>query len=574
MSLSRALFPMLFLPFWLISHGAQAGTPSSAAASYETVQQMRAEARSMAGTGAADADLERAVTHLESALAYLAQPDIRDLSSGNLSLYLRGYDVRRELAALYARRGMRDQALATLEQAQRFVWLPAFAAALAGDAAFASIKDDPRFQAILATATVPTRLWDGPAIGAPYRQQLSVEQRVAGLSLFWAEAREHFVHFSRVPQMNWDQLYLDYLSQVIAAESTRDYYRHMMRLAALLQDGHTDVAPPPELANEFFARPPIETTVVQEKILIAAVASPALATRIRVGDEIVAIDGVPVRQYAEQRVAPFVSASTPQDHSARMFGRQLLQGSAAEALTLRLRSAGGAERNETVARAGHGDVVVRPGFQFQVLPGGIAYLSLDHFESDAGLQALERALPRIFAAKSLIIDIRNNGGGDARVGLDILSYLSKEPIAGAISYQRAGEAILRAQGYPAVNWAPLAGNGQTYSRQRQRVFSGPVAILAGPRTLSAAEDFLLAFELMQRGTIIGQTTGGSTGMPMVFKLPGGGQARICIKLDLYPDGRDLVGKGIAPQIAVQPSLDEFRAGRDVALERAIALLKK
>lgn len=563
---------ILLLPYW--AQGAGTGAPTSAAQGYEKVQQMRAEARQMAGTAAADADLQRAVAQLESALDYLAQPDIRELSSGNQWLYLRGYDVRRELAGLYARLGMKDTALATLEQAQRFVWLPSFATALSEDAAFALLKNEPRFKAILATATLPTRLWAGEAIAPPYQQQLSVEQRVAGLSLFWAEARQHFVHFSHVPELDWNRVYLTYLSKVIAAESTREYYHHMMQLAPLLHDGHTSISPPPELADAFFARPPIRTALVQDKVLIEAVDSASLARRIRVGEELVAIDGLPVGQYAEQRVAPVVSASTPQDRRARLFGRQLLQGDAAKTLTLRLRAHSGAQREETVARSGYGDIAPRPEFQFKILPGKIAYLSLEHFESDAGLKAFERALPQIMAAKALILDMRSNGGGNGQVGLDLLSYLSKEPIALAISYQRAGEAMMRAQGYQAINWVPLPGNGHPYKKDRQRVFSGPVAVLAGPQTLSAAEDFLLAFDVMKRGTIVGQTTGGSTGLPMAFGLPGGGQARICIKLDLYPDGRELVGKGIAPHIAVQPSVAEFRSGRDVALERAIALLNK
>jgi hypothetical protein len=89
-------------------------------------------------------------------------------------------------------------------------------------------------------------------------------------------------------------------------------------------------------------------------------------------------------------------------------------------------------------------------------------------ESDAWPLALERALPRLFAAESRIIELRNNGGGNARGGLDILSYQSKQAIAGAV-----GEAMLRAKGYPAVNWGPLPGNGQTHIKPIQRIFPAP-----------------------------------------------------------------------------------------------------
>jgi hypothetical protein len=61
-----------------------------------------------------------------------------------------------------------------------------------------------------------------------------------------------------------------------------------------------------------------------------------------------------------------------------------------------------------------------------------------------------------------------------------------------------------------------------------------VLVLTSARTYSAAEDFVVAFDAMQRGRIVGEATGGSTGQPLLFDLPGGGKARICTKRDSYP----------------------------------------
>ena len=57
-------------------------------------------------------------------------------------------------------------------------------------------------------------------------------------------------------------------------------------------------------------------------------------------------------------------------------------------------------------------------------------------------------------------------------------------------------------------------------------------------------------------------------MPMSFDLPGGGSARICVKWDSYPDGREFVGKGIQPTIPVVATVADVRSGRDPVLERA------
>ena len=97
-------------------------------------------------------------------------------------------------------------------------------------------------------------------------------------------------------------------------------------------------------------------------------------------------------------------------------------------------------------------------------------------------------------------------------------------------------------------------------------------LLTGAATFSAAEDFAVAFDSMQRGTLVGQATGGSTGQPLLIKLPGGGSARICTKQDSYPDGRAFVGVGVQPQHIVKQTMEGLRAGRDEVLEAALAQL--
>jgi carboxyl-terminal processing protease len=100
------------------------------------------------------------------------------------------------------------------------------------------------------------------------------------------------------------------------------------------------------------------------------------------------------------------------------------------------------------------------------------------------------------------------------------------------------------------------------------VFNGRVAMLIDARTFSAAEDTAAIFRLMKRGIIVGMPSGGSTGQPWFFNLPGGGQARICIKRDSYPDGTSFVGTGIVPDIQVSATIAGIRAGADPVIDRA------
>lgn len=554
--------------FALAADPARPADNADTATSYRYLRALRAEAQGLSKPGASPGDLQSAVVKYQAALDYLATPPVAERAAGDEAMLAENINLRIPLADAYARLGMKEQALAALERTAAAVWLPQLDGLLA-QPAFDGIRDEPRFKALQRTMKLPQRLYQVPAIATPYKPVLTVEEKVAGLSLFWAEARRNFVYFDHVPELAWDQVYMDYLSKVIAAPTTRDYYRVMMQLAPLLQDGHTNIYPPQELAGEFYSRPPLRTVLVEDKVLVERAGD---GSKVHAGDEIIAIDGEPVRSYAEQRVAPFVSASTPQDRLMRMYSYQLLGGDAAKPVTLHLRGADGAERDETVERKG--GVQGQAPFAFRMLPGQIAYLSLDHFESPEGVQAFELVLPEILKARGLVLDVRRNGGGSSEYGQRILSYLSKDPVRGTLSTMRTDDVVMRAQAGPQVRWSPTVGSGKPYVARHDQVYTGPVAVLTGAQTFSAAEDFTAMFKIMKRGVIVGEATGGSTGHPLFFNLPGGGKARICVKRDVYPDGTTFVGKGIAPDVEVRETVAALRAGRDLVLERAGAELAK
>jgi C-terminal processing protease CtpA/Prc len=565
--------PLVLATLFAVSGIAAAETMHSVAMTqYQHLQDERTKAEHLSGAKASKADLQRAAKRLEDALVYAARPEVRERATGNAYLYYRGHDVRMDLASVYARLGDKDKALALLEQMQRFASIPPMAKTIGDDHAYDGMRTDPRFQKVMDAVAVAQKVWNGKAFETPFQDKLTVAERVAGLSLFWSEARHSFVHFAHVPDLDWDKTYLLYLDKVMAAETTRDYYRVLMQLAPLLKDGHTNIYPPQALADEFHSRPPFATALIEGKVLVTRVDSPTLARQLQPGDEIVAVDGMPVRDYAEQKVAPFASASTAQDRDVRLYTYQLLSGAAASPVRLRIRSAQQVERDETVARSGYTDTQRDSTGGVRMLDNGIAYIAIDQFEDDARVKAFEQAMPQIMRAKGLVIDVRDNGGGDGGFGLQILSYLTRNAIVSAASYEREGDAVNRARNGPLLSWKPVPAD--PLRLRRAQVYTGPVAVLTGPKTFSAGEDFVLSFDLMKRGKIIGRSTAGSTGQPLQFGLPGGGMARVCVKLDAYPDGRSFVGEGIRPDIEVVPTVADVRSGRDATLERALAELKR
>ena len=207
----------------------------------------------------------------------------------------------------------------------------------------------------------------------------------------------------------------------------------------------------------------------------------------------------------------------------------------------------------------------------RMLPGDIAYVRILHFGNSAAADGLRARFGEIAKARGLVLDVRENGGGNSSEGYKILAMLTGKPFQGSRWQTRDYLPAYRAWGRPERTHAEDASQLQPDGTLR---YDGPVLVLTSARPYSAAEDFVLAFDAMQRGRIVGEPTGGSTGQPLLFDLPGGGTGRVCTKRDSYPDGRPFVGAGIQPQLRVSPRVADLQAGRDTVLEAALDLLRR
>lgn len=438
------------------------------------------------------------------------------------------------------------------------------------------LRQHPNWASLLTKAKhkqeAQEKLYLGVSLATPYRPDLSEAERIAGLSLFWSEAKYNFVNFELVPKLDWDALYLEYIPKVQAATKFDDYLKVMRQFCAQLRDGHTNIYPPEALANQYRSRPGLRTLLVENRVLVTEVQDEELAEQgLVVGTEILEIDGEPVHDYANREVAPYVSASTEQDRLVRVFRYELLLGDSTRALHLTLADAKGQRWKVELERATpskRADFTVKPPFSWRMLPGNIAYVELNDFSSDACSRQFLENFDQITAAKAIIFDVRENGGGNSDVGWDILGTLTKEPFDTTRWFTRkyvpAFRAWGRAQG--------VESGSSTWQANSSRHYAGPVLVLTSARTYSAAEDFAAVFKQMKRGAIVGEPTGGSTGQPLMIRLPGGIQARICSKHDQLADGTEFVGKGIMPDLAAKPTVAGIQAGKDEVLEAALGHL--
>ncbi len=478
-------------------------------------------------------------------------------------------------ACVLALNGKSAAALLALGKAIDKGW--ANVAHLEKDSDLQSLRALPEWSTLLQRARdrqlIEQRQYGAKALETAYRPQLSVAERVAGLSRLWSEAKYNFANFDLVPDLDWDALYLDYLMRVQKEQSTADYYRELTRFIARLRDGHTNVYAPDELDDQLYARPPMRTRLIENRVLITQILHDSLREQgLQTGMEILRVNDQPVIDYARTQIAPLVSASTPQDMDARLFNYQLLMGDAAQPLRLQVQAEDGQIRELQLRRWTPAERQNLPAqqapFAWRMLPGNIALVELNGFGDDTAANEYLKHFPEISRATSIIFDVRLNGGGNSNVGYRVLATLTDQGFATSQWQTRKYVAAWRAW----QRGQQAEGGTGSWAADGERLYRGPVAVLISGETYSAAEDFVGAFKQMQRGIIVGSATGGSTGQPLFIALPGGGSARICAKRDRLADGSEFVGKGLPADVPAAATVAGFRAGRDEVLETALAKL--
>ena len=357
--------------------------------------------------------------------------------------------------------GQPAKALITLKQAFALGSGPHVSTShLRNDPDLVSLHNDPQFHELLISLAKREALWqDDPAIATPYKPVLTDAEKIAGLSKFWSEARFNFPFFSRLPDLAWDRAYMEYLPQVIAAQTTADYYRVMMRFAATLHDGHTEIWTPQELGDSLHGMPLLRTQLIEDRVLVTEIHDPALTEQgIHAGTEVVSIDGQPVREYAANHVAPYASGSTPQDRSSRTYGYMLMQGQRDQPVQLTWKDPNGKTGTVSIHRycepsSQCSSLGIEP-VQFKMLPGNIAYLAVNEFEDDLGAKAMLDHFASITQAQGLIVDVRRNTGGNQHNAMTMLAMLTDKPFSSVSCRTLNYKPVIRAQG-SAPEWLNL-----------------------------------------------------------------------------------------------------------------------
>lgn len=431
---------------------------------------------------------------------------------------------------------------------------------------------------------------------------LSKSEKVYGLSKFWQEVNYNFVYLNKIDKEKWDADYRRLITEVQETKNDYEYYRLLQKFCASLKDGHTNVYFPDTIQKNLY-----NTYFGDYRLFLMNSDGKAIVIRtnlskkdeLPIGTEVIAVNGMETQTYLEKMVIPYIASST--DYILKdMAVWQMFQAPKGTSFDITFKLPNGKKKELTLTHTETTEKEVFPAFEdwqlmdFKWIDKEIAYVALNSFGDPKIDSLFIEKLPELYKAKKLIIDLRKNGGGSTGIGLEIFQYLTNDTLL----YGSKMQSRLHIPSYKAWGrWTTVEDTvGDTWAKQSLLSYEDnyfhnfpheadtidlkaeriviPTALLIGHNTASAAEDFLIYADKQKHMIKIGEPTFGSTGQPMLFELPGGGNARVCTKKDTYPDGREFVGYGIQPDITVKQSLDDYLKEEDPVLDRAVKYLKE
>ncbi|MFV0470231.1 MAG: S41 family peptidase [Dysgonomonas sp.] len=208
------------------------------------------------------------------------------------------------------------------------------------------------------------------------------------------------------------------------------------------------------------------------------------------------------------------------------------------------------------------DYMIASGLKYKILDDNIGYIYYESFSSGIGDGNLSQVISRLSVCDGIIIDVRNNGGGQlTNVDKLVGRFINEKMHVGYILHKTG-------KGHYDFS-EPYARYIEPYAGIR---YQKNVAVLTNRSSYSATNDFVNAMTYVPTAVIVGDSTGGGSGLPFSSELPNGWSVRFSASPMLNVN-KEHTEFGIAPDVRVDMSFDDIGKGIDTIIERARAILK-
>ena len=212
------------------------------------------------------------------------------------------------------------------------------------------------------------------------------------------------------------------------------------------------------------------------------------------------------------------------------------------------------EENEEVTVTVTRDTIQAQTVEYRMLEDNLGYIAVSEFDSvtyDQYQQALEDLQNQ--GMQGLIVDLRNNPGGNLSTVCDMLDLMLPE---GLIVYTEDKD-----------------GNRQEMTSDDEHQFNLPMTVLMNGNSASASEIYAGAIQDYGLGKIVGTQSYGKGVVQQIFDLKDGTCVKLTIAEYFTPNGRNINGEGITPDVEVEYEKDENNPDADNQLEKAMEIIK-
>jgi carboxyl-terminal processing protease len=308
----------------------------------------------------------------------------------------------------------------------------------------------------------------------PAQSTLSPQERAEIFEQVWRTIDEEY-YDPNFRGVDWRAARERYRPLAESAPSDEEFYGVFEQMLSELRDGHTVFVPPERPGRRPAEGGPsgsvgIRLGDAEGRVAVVEVeaGSKAEALGVRPGQVLREVNGRPVEEHVAFIRSKIAGSSTERLFRLKMLSALLYAGFLAKPRTLGLTDFDGREFNvelpEEPPRADPPNVTSRR------LDSGPGYIKFRSWTPPAQDEFRE-ALKSLRDAPGLVIDLRGNGGGQARVLLDIAGNFFDRPTLLGGSRSRSGEVQ------------------KAYTRRVAEAYRGPVVILADEATASASEAF-------------------------------------------------------------------------------------
>jgi carboxyl-terminal processing protease len=419
-------------------------------------------------------------------------------------------------------------------------------------------------------AIAPAWPADNPDPGISARDKLWIASKI------YASIESRFGHWQAIPGFDLDKAYQEYLDEIAGTTSRREFDLATIAFVAKLRNGHSTFSD--QWLGARSQLPGFYLGLEGGQWVVKRSGRAGLEP----GDVVISIAGKPTGQFVAERMK-YIAASS---EFARRTGVFFFSPVWPAQFDVELADGRRVNIDRTQPTAVQW-VFGTPGRA----PEDVAYLRIPSFGEPKYEQEAIAFLEAHKDAPAVIFDVRGNGGGSTpeqliRAIMDrpwpqwIESTSVHFPLFrtyGELFSSQDAAADPRHEGYLeafASYFAhPYLMLPAPMSQPEKPIYTGRVVILADLSCGSACEDFVMPLKCSGRATVVGGTTGGSSGQPYMYDFKNGMFFRVSTKRMYFPDGSEFEGKGISPDVEVIPTAADIKAGRDPALERAVALAR-